>query len=366
MKRIVNASLRSLLALAFVVACGAAVASAQVRDARVISARAGGVNFVSGDVSVLRQGESEWGRVSAKDELKSGDRVRTGQAGRVEVLLNPGSFFRAGGGAEFAFTDDSLEDLRLELARGSAVVEATGYSDLDLSITVATPRTLVRIVRSGIYRIDVDASGAGAVEVWKGRAEVGNMIVKGGKVARGGAAGVEVAKLDKEDRDDLDLWSRERGKELARANEKLSRRGVSMALAHARMDNFSWNGYGYGGFWFWNTTASCYTFLPFYSNWRSPYGFWYGRGYYLVPYNGPGAYGPNGPVYNGPAVTRGGAPHDPPGSPSGPGSPMPIDRGRVYEAPNRPMPAPMERTMPSAREGMRGEPGTTPRRRDQR
>jgi hypothetical protein len=135
-----------------------------------------------------------------------------------------------------------------------------------------------------------------------------------------------------------------------------------MALAHARMGDFSWNGYGYGGFWFWNTAASCYTFLPFYSNWRSPYGFWYGRGYYLVPFGGPGAYGPNGPVYNGPAVTRGGGPYGPPTSPGDPVMPTPIERGRVYEPPSRPMPAPVERTMPTPR----GEPGAAPPRRDQR
>src|ERR1051325_2584896 len=127
MKRIMNASLRSLLALAFVAVCGASAARAQIHDARVIRARAGGVNFVSGDVSMRREGDKSWLRLSANEELKSGDIVRTGAEGRVEVLLNPGSYLRAGGDTMFTLADASLEDLRVAMVRGSAVVEATGY-----------------------------------------------------------------------------------------------------------------------------------------------------------------------------------------------------------------------------------------------
>ncbi|MDT7688823.1 MAG: hypothetical protein QOE46_1582 [Acidobacteriota bacterium] len=323
MKRIVNAPLQSLLALVFVVVCTQSVALAQVRDVRVISAHAGGVNFVSGDVEARRAGESGWSRLSMKNELASGDDVRTGANGRVEILLNPGSYFRAGGGAEFTFSDSSLEDLRLELSRGSAVVEATGYSDLDLSITIATPRTLVRIIRSGVYRIDVTRTGAAEVSVLKGRAVVGGTLVKGGKLAREGAGVVEVAKLDKDNRDELDLWSRERGKALAKANDKLSHRSVYTTLAQARTNGFNIWGSG-GGLWYWNGLSSCYTFLPFYGNWQSPYGFWYGMGYYYPPPDSNLS-----PGYTPPTISRGGAPYNPPPIWSSPGSPSPDGPGRM-------------------------------------
>lgn len=346
MKRIVNASLRGLLAVLFASACGATVARAQVRDARVISARAGGVNFVSGDVSARRAGEADWRGLSPADELKGGDAVRTGADGRVEVLLNPGSYFRAAGGAEFTLANASLEDLRVGLTRGSAVVEATGYSDLDLSITIATPRGLVRILRSGVYRVNVVEGGAAEVAVLKGRAEVGGTLVKGGKVAREGAGGVWLSKLDKDGRDALDLWSRERGKELARANEKLSRRGLGETLALARADIFQtgWGRHSSGGVWLWNTRFRCYTFLPFYADWRSPYGFWYNTGvrYYPGPTNNS-----NSPVYVPAPVSRGGAPYTPAPAPS-PGSPgfgdtRPGPPSR--EMPHREMPVPRRDTM---------------------
>jgi hypothetical protein len=297
-----------------------------ITDARVVSARAGGINFVSGDVRVRRAGQTEWRALSAKDELKSGDAVRTGANGRVEMLLNPGSYFRVGEGAEFSLADASLDDLRVALTRGSAIVEATGYSDLDLSITIATPQTRVRIIRSGVYRINVLPTGAAEYVVLKGRAVVGpgeTIVVKGGRVAHDGEGVVELAKLDKKERDSLDLWSRERGKELAKANERLSRRAMIAMLARTRLDNlFDEPGrYGYAGVWLWSQSSSCYTFLPFYPYWSSPYGFdYWQRAAYFSGFN---TACQCNQIYTPPVISRSGEAYNPPTTwtPSPSGSP---------------------------------------------
>jgi hypothetical protein len=272
MRNTLKPSARGLLALVFAAAC-AVGAAAQARDARVISARAGGVNFLSGKVEFNREGEAAWRALSGEDELQSGDAVRTGAGGRVEVLLNPGSYLRAGEGAQFELADASLEDLRLNLVRGSAVIEATGYSETDLSILVETPQARVRIVRSGIYRFNVLPEGVTEVGVQKGRVTVGagELLVKGGHTVRVAGAGqpeVAKAKFRKEDRDDLDLWSRERGKELAKMNEKVSARQVAAAFDRFDSPFFP----RLHGVWYFNSRGRCYTFMPFYSSWGSPYG----------------------------------------------------------------------------------------------
>ena len=330
MKTIRNALLGILFALLCVSTSAAALARADdaddVRsDARVISARAGRVNLVSGDVRLRRAGSLEWRALTADDELKSGDTVTTGAGGRVEILLNPGSYFRAGSGAEFTLAEADLDDLRVELARGSAVVEATGYRDTELWITVATARTTVRIIRTGIYRFNVLADGTAEVGVFEGRAVVDGTPVKGGKLARPGADGVAVTKLDKKNRDELDLWSRDRGKELAKANEKLQRRTLNSFFARNSFDSL-FGVYGHvNGFWFYNDRMRCYTFLPFSADWRSPYGYWYGTG--VIPYGyssrrwqGPGQNPPpgwtppssGGGSSGGGGSTAGGAPQGPP------------------------------------------------------
>jgi hypothetical protein len=234
--------------------------------------------------------------------------LKTGESGRVELLLNPGSYLRLGADSEFKLADASLDDLQLGLSSGSAVVEATGYSELDLSIMIETPQTRVRIIRSGIYRINVLPSGVTEVAVEKGRVFAGQpeVLVKGGKVARiGEGGGLEVAKLDKKNRDYLDLWSRERGKELAKMNEKLSGRNANTLLSRVPLDMFE-SRFSSTGVWFYNASSGYYTFLPFggYANWRSPYGHWYARQLF-VPYRyGNRCFGCNG-VNNGGYSNRG-------------------------------------------------------------
>ena len=326
MKNFSKSSRLCLLALAFVASCAALQSRAQTRDHRLISAAAGGVNFVSGDVKTRRADATEWRSVSVKDDLKTGDITRTGADGRVEVLLNPGSYLRASALTEFEMTDSSLDDLRLRVTRGSVLVEATGYEDMGgLSIEVTTPQTRVEIVRSGVYRFDVTRSGETIVSVQKGRALVGDgaaaLVIKGGKEARvGGAGGVEIAKLDKKQRDDLDLWSRERGRDLAKVNGALANRQTNALLA------------GFGGFtdifsaeysnrmvglWMWSQQRGCYTFLPFYTGWRSPYGAGYGSvfagyGYY-------NCWGcPSRPIQSPPVIVRNANPQNTPSNTSWP------------------------------------------------
>lgn len=320
MRNMRKASVRGLLALALC-AAGAASALAQARDARVLVARAGVVNLVSGPVEFNREGETAWRALSDKDELKSGDVVKSGAGGRAEVLLNPGSYFRLGESSEFELDDAALDNLRLRLKRGSALVEATGYGDMDLSIVINTPQTRVEIVRSGIYRLNVLPSGLTEVAVWKGRALVGvggGTVVKGGRVATVGAGGAPaLAKLDGKGRDAFDDWSRERGRELAKINGSFARRETRAAFSGLGLfdlrNRFGGIWVSYGGF---------YTFLPYSAYWRSPYGYGYGSWYYL-PY---GYGGPRGVVAGGggrtsPAPGTTGWPHPGPGE--GGNTPMP-------------------------------------------
>ena len=51
----------------------ASLCQAQNREKYVISAKAGGINTVSGQVDVRRQGEKDWQALTAKDDLASGE-----------------------------------------------------------------------------------------------------------------------------------------------------------------------------------------------------------------------------------------------------------------------------------------------------
>ncbi len=167
------------------------IGSAQNRERFGISAKAGGVNSVSGSVMVKREGQAPQ-LLTSRDELAAGDVVTTGASGQVEILLNPGSYFRAGENTEFILVNGSLDDLLLKLVRGSAIIEATGPNDAGLRINIATDQKRLVIVRAGIYRINAQ-TGMTELIVRKGRVMLGtgkDEMVKGGKRMTFGGAEV--------------------------------------------------------------------------------------------------------------------------------------------------------------------------------
>src|SRR5438552_719145 len=184
----------AMMILATVAVC------AQNREKFVISAKAGGVNAVSGRAEVRPAG-AEWRLLSVTDDLKAGDVVTTRADGRVEMLLNPGSYLRAAENSEFELTDNSLDRLAVRLVRGTAIIEATGAEGTEQSINIITPHANMTIVRSGLYRVSVIPGNATELFVRKGRVLLANSQtqVKGGNKVIFSANTFSVAKLNKAD-----------------------------------------------------------------------------------------------------------------------------------------------------------------------
>ena len=261
------------LLVAFIFCCSSVI-FAQNREKFVISAKAGGINAITGQADVHSKGESEWQQLSITDDLEAGDRVRTANDGRVEILLNPGSYLRVGGDSEVELSNNTLDNLELRLLRGTAIVEATGADGLELNINISTPHTKLAIVRQGLYRLNVVPNDATELIVRKGRVILSDSHtkVKGGNKVVFSATNVTVAKLTKEEKkfqESIDNWSKERAETLAKANRRISDRMLNSAFASYR----AWDPFSRSvGLWFYNSQSRCYTFLPFYYGWGSPYG----------------------------------------------------------------------------------------------
>ena len=271
------------------------LASAQSRDKFIISAKAGGVNAVTGRALVRGRGTSEWQQLTITDDLERGDVVKTGQDGRVEILLNPGSYMRLAENSEFELSNNSLENLEVRLTRGTAIMEVTGADDAELLINVITPHTRMAIVRRGLYRVNVMPEDATELIVRKGRVmlEGSHTKINGGdKVVFSGGSSFSVAKLNKDEKkklDSFDLWSKERAETVAMANRRLRPRDMSLMMAsfNDSWSRFSWGrSYRSGGMWVYNPKNGCYTFMPFYGGWGSPYGSSYSSAFYGGYYGG--------------------------------------------------------------------------------
>jgi len=301
-------NLATLLTLcALVLVCSGSI-SAQNREKFVISAKAGGVNAVTGQATVHAKGETEWQQLTVTDDLNAGDRVRTAGDGRVEILLNPGSYLRMGGNSEVELSDNSLENLELRLIRGTAIVEATGADGLQLNINISTPHTKLAIVRHGLYRLNVVPGDATELIVRKGSVILNDSHtkVKGGNKVVFNATTVSVAKMTKEGKDkpeDVESWSKDRGEALAKANRRINGRMINSAFTAYNNGYYGFRSNRGLGLWFYNDIAGCYTFLPFFYGFGSPYGGSYSQAVYFS--GGRAWTGSNVPYYSGSGIPAG-------------------------------------------------------------
>ena len=281
--RIKRFMMQGFAGVVFVLAIWAG-ALGQEREQYVISAKAGGVNFVSGEVGVRRPDTSEWQALTSSADLQNRDVVNTGANGRVEVLLSPGSYLRASEISEFELTDSSLDSLHLRLTKGSAIVEAAGADGARMLLNVATPQTRIVIDRKGLYRINLLPDNSTELLVWKGQALVGSdsstaqKVKDGHRVTIRSSGELATAKFDKQDADAFDRWSERRSDELTAASRKLSDRALAGSYASYRRSAF--RGYrSISGLWIYDPFISGRTFLPFYYGWSSPYGRRYSTGF---------------------------------------------------------------------------------------
>jgi hypothetical protein len=246
----------------------------------VVSAKAGGVSYVIGGVRVTRDNTGMTQILAKGDEIGDKDQISVDANGKAEILLNPGSYLRLAENTELRMLDTSLDSLKLKLNSGSALIEAIDVgSDDGAVVTMQTPHTVIELEKSGIYRINANADNT-EIYVWKGAATVAGEIIKGGRktvVSKNGAIAA-TAKFDKDDeRDALDIWSKDRAKELAKLNDKLERRELERAFRGTSLSAFS--PFGSRGFWVMNRFTGAYCFVPFgFDYWDSPYGFGYNRG----------------------------------------------------------------------------------------
>ena len=334
-------ALSTLAATFFVAALVLALpltSNSQNREKFVISAKAGGVNAVTGRASMRSHGNTEWQQLTIKEDLEAGDSVKTGLDGRVEMLLNPGSYLRVGENSEFELADNSVENLEVRLLRGTAIVEVTGADDDELFIGITTPHTRMSIIRRGLYRVSVVPGNTTELIVRKGRVmlEDTHTKVKGGNKVIFSGSSFSVAKLENAEKknwdDGLERWSKDRAETLAKANSKLSQRTLSAFVASA------WNNWAFSGewsrhslgFWLFNPGLGCYTLFPFGYGWESPYG-----ARYATFYNWDYCCG-RGPFFGSPTVsgTRGGSPTPGPGSSGGtPTYNPPVAPGRNADSP---------------------------------
>src|SRR5271169_98374 len=125
----------------------------------------GTVNYVEGQVAL--DGQALSANSAGSVLLETNHLLDTGR-GNVELLLTPGVFFRLGDNSEVRMVSPGLADTRVELLKGSGMLEVTElFKENDLAVLVDGAST--RIEKNGLYDFNADQP---AVSVLDGKATV--------------------------------------------------------------------------------------------------------------------------------------------------------------------------------------------------
>jgi len=238
----------------------ASSSSAWAQD--IVSVRSGLIHHIEGAVTLegkpVRVGNARFPTMAAGEVLDV-------QRGYAEVLLTPGAFLRLERGASVRLSANTLEDTRLELLKGTAMVE---IDELEKGnhISVAVGGYNTALLKNGLYSFDAEA---GRLKVFDGKAQVsdGGIPVELGKgrTLLFDPATTKPEKFStKQSKDSLYAWSQQRAQRIAVANISASRQLGDSPVRTS--------------FWAWDPWLSMYTFMP-----RSGYVTNVFGGYYYNP-----------------------------------------------------------------------------------
>jgi hypothetical protein len=244
----------------------------------------GTVNYIEGSVSLdgaaLNASQAGQAALQQNQTLSTGD-------GKAEVLMSPGIFVRVGGNSEVRMVSPRLVDPRVEVVRGSAMVEVDNKLK-EANVSVQVRDASASILKEGLYRFDADQ---GRISVFDGKLQISENgqskeIGRGKEIVLDNDSTLKPVSFDRKAKDGLYVWSDVRSKYLADANAS------SAQYVYAGLGGYRGDG------WFWNPYFSTWSWLPGNGYFYSPFGYpFYSLGY--MPYYG-GWYG--GRSFHRPAI----------------------------------------------------------------
>jgi len=133
--------------------------------------RVGRLSYLSGSVSFRPGDVDDWTDATINYPLHNGDHLWTDSDARAEITVGS-SAFRLAPQSAFGFLALDDRTVQVRLSQGSLNVRVRDLGESE-SLEIDTPSGAVALLRSGVYRVDVDSSGdTTSVTVRRGEAEV--------------------------------------------------------------------------------------------------------------------------------------------------------------------------------------------------
>lgn len=241
----------------------AAFAVSPVLAQDIIAARAGLINLAEGTVTV---NDSEVHQGDRYQVMKEGETLAT-QKGRAEILLNVGTFLRLGENSSFRLDSAALEDVRVTMLTGAAIIESAELGK-EAAVEVTVEGKKIAIRKRGLY--EFQAGENARVRAYDGELALKTaegQVVKITKDREVNLSGTTLvaAKFDDNDTTALYRWGARRARTLAQASRSSATSYTSSNTSGMSILS------GTRGAWVYNTLFGYYTYLPFSGYGYSPY-----------------------------------------------------------------------------------------------
>jgi hypothetical protein len=241
----------------------------------IVSARAGLIHLMEGTVLIENKVVEQVGDKFIS--LKQGETLST-EAGRAEILLNAGTYFRIGQNASVRLDSADLDNTHLTLLTGTALIEVAELpKDVSASISVMGSEAALR--KRGLYEFTADkpgnvrvydgeltltAEGAAPIKIGEGREIAFNALASG------------PGKFDKTLTSELYNWGSRRALYIAKVNEAAAKTAYTNSYGNSNsltsLALMSALNRGYSGIWLFNSMFGTYTYLPLRGYGYSPFG----------------------------------------------------------------------------------------------
>ena len=183
----------------------------------------GRISMIHGPVSTQRGDSGQWSAAVLNQPVVMGDKISTGDGGRVEVQLDYANILRLGPNSQANISNFTKDFVQVQIAQGIADYVVFGESEAEPEID--TPNVAVHPAhQDGVFRIELRPDGDSVIIGRKGQAQIstpqGITDIKAGDMAtvRGSGADARYKITAAPARDDWDNWNVERDRMIHNAS----------------------------------------------------------------------------------------------------------------------------------------------------
>ena len=178
------------------------------------------VSLISGDASTQRGDSGDWVAATLNTPVVAGDRVSTGNEGRLELQLDAANVARLAGATTVKVANLDRNQIQVQVGRGLVTYAVLRGSQA--SAEIDTPNVAVHPLSEGDYRVLVSSDDETQVIVRRGAADVSTpqgstRVEQGQMITVRGTNNPEYQTASAPGRDDWDKWNSDRDRTINNA-----------------------------------------------------------------------------------------------------------------------------------------------------